>query len=294
MTIIVNKFNNLIDLTQNENMKKIWTVLFILIAAASACSAPAAINPASEALAGEPTSASETVTLTVFAAASLADAFDEIGQNFERDHPGLQVKFNYGGSQTLRTQIEQGASADVFASANQNEMDTLIRSNFVMTGSSQLFLSNMLVAVTPAANPAGVSALADLAKPGLKLILAAKEVPAGNYSLQVLEKLETSLGGGYKEKVLANVVSYENDVKQVLSKIQLGEADAGIVYLSDTVAVPMLKKIEIPVKDNVIAHYPLAVLDHSKQPILARAFVAFVLSGSGQAVLTKWGFLPVK
>jgi molybdate transport system substrate-binding protein len=146
----------------------------------------------------------------------------------------------------------------------------------------------------PAKNPAGLAELADLAKPGLKLVLAAKEVPVGNYALQVLDKLDVALGAGYKDNVLKNVVSYESDVKQVVAKIQLGEADAGIVYMSDTVATPDLQKIEIPAESNVIAKYPMAALSQSQNPNLAQAFIAYVLSTDGQATLQKWGFLPVK
>jgi molybdate transport system substrate-binding protein len=146
----------------------------------------------------------------------------------------------------------------------------------------------------PASNPAGLKELADLSKSRLKLVLAAKEVPVGNYSLQVLDKLDVALGAGFKDKVLANVVSYENDVKQVVAKVQLGEADAGIVYSSDTVAAPDLQKIDIPAENNVVAKYPLAALTQSKNPELAQAFIAYVLSADGQAVLKKWGFLPVK
>jgi molybdate transport system substrate-binding protein len=232
-----------------------------------------------------------TQTLTVFAAASLTGAFGEIGKSFEAANPGVTVKFNFGGSQTLRTQIEQGAQADVFASANSKEMDALVTGNLVGADTAQIFLTNQLVVIMPAKNPAGLKTLDDLAKPGLKLVLAAKEVPVGNYSLQVLDKLNAE---GFKDKVLANVASYENDVKQVVAKIQLGEADAGIVYLSDAVAAPELQKINIPAENNVIAKYPMAALSKSENADLAQAFIAYVLSTDGQATLQKWGFLPVK
>ncbi|MGC1374954.1 MAG: molybdate ABC transporter substrate-binding protein [Anaerolineales bacterium] len=241
-------------------------------------------------------------TLTVFAAASLTDAFNEIGKSFEAANPGVTVKFNFGGSQTLRTQIEQGAQADVFASANAKEMDALVADNasinsaqrLVDANSAKIFLTNRLVVIMPAKNPAGLRALADLSKPGLKLVLAAKEVPAGNYALQALDKLDKALGTGFKDKLLANVVSYENDVKQVVAKVQLGEADAGIVYVSDSVAAPELQKIDIPAEDNVIAQYPIAALSQSPNADLAQAFIAYVLSPQGQAILQKWGFLPAQ
>jgi molybdate transport system substrate-binding protein len=282
-------------------MKRFWVFFLSTALILSACGTPAtlAVASATEAptltpAAAAPTATPEPKTLTVFAAASLTGAFGEIGKNFEATEPGVTVKFNFGGSQTLRTQIEQGAQADVFASANTKEMDALVTGNFVGANTAKIFLTNQLIVVLPANNPAGLITLADLSKTGIKIVLAAKEVPVGNYALQVLDKLDKSLGDGFKDKVLTNVVSYENDVKQVVTKVQLGEADAGIVYLSDTVAAPELKKIDIPAENNVIAKYPLAALTQSKNPDLAQAFITYVLSADGQAILQKWGFLPVK
>ncbi len=271
-------------------MKRFWVFLLVFALMLSACGVPASAVVPSVAL----SAASEPKTLTVFAAASLTNAFDEIGKTFEAANPGVTVKFNFAGSQTLRTQIEQGAQADVFASANTKEMDALVTGNFVAADSAQIFLINQLVLIMPANNPAGLVTLADLADPGLKVVLAAKEVPVGNYALQMLDKLEATIGTGFKDKVLANVVSYENDVKQVVAKVQLGEADAGIVYLSDTVAAPELQKINIPAENNVVAKYPIAALSHSQNPELGQVFIAYLLSADGQSVLKKWGFLPVK
>ena len=279
---------------------KRFLILFLSLALLLAgCAAPTPTTaPATEVATvvstAIPTATPEPKTLTVFAAASLTNAFGEIGKAFEAANPGVTIKFNFGGSQALRTQIEQGAQTDVFASANAKEMDTLVSGKFVAADSAKIFLTNQLVVIMPAKNPAGLTVLADLSKPGLKIVLAAKEVPVGNYALQVLDKLDAALGTGFKDKVLANVVSYENDVKQVVAKVQLGEADAGIVYVSDTVAAPELKKIDIPTENNVVAKYPLASLTQSKNPELAQAFIACVLSAEGQSVLQKWGFLPVK
>jgi molybdate transport system substrate-binding protein len=137
--------------------------------------------------------------------------------------------------------------------------------------------------------------LQDLARPGLKLVLADETVPAGNYSRQVLDNLslDPSFGADFKTRVLANVVSNETDVKQVVAKVQLGEADAGIVYISDSVAAPELPTIEIPSNFNVVANYPVAALVNAPEPDLAKGFIAYVLSHVGQAVLAKWGFTPV-
>jgi molybdate transport system substrate-binding protein len=235
----------------------------------------------------------EPRALTVFAASSLTDAFTEIGQDFEAAHPGVTVAFNFAGSQALRTQLEQGAVADVFASANTKEMDTLVIEMLVPADTAQIFLTNQLLVILPAQNPANIQSLADLANPGLKLVLAAEEVPVGKYARQALENLNALYDTDYKGKVLANVVSNEDNVKQVVTKVQLGEADAGIVYISDAVAAPELKTIEIPAEYNIIASYPIAALTAAPQPDLAAEFIAYVLSTEGQAILQKWGFTPV-
>lgn len=240
---------------------------------------------------GAPSSA--PVTLTVYAAASLTDAFIEIGSAFEAEHSGVSVVFNYGGSQNLRTQIEQGGPADVFASANTREMDTLVSQGFAVEEALHFFLTNQLVVILPQDNPAGITALEDLAKPGLKLVLAAEEVPAGQYARQVLDNLNSMFGADYKGRVLANVVSNEDNIRQAVTKVQLGEADASIVYVSDAVAAPELQRIEIPAEINVIAEYPIAPLAGSAKAELADEFIAYVLSPEGQATLEKWGFTPV-
>jgi len=231
--------------------------------------------------------------LTVYAAASLTDAFTEIGRSFESEHASVTVVFNFGGSQNLRTQIEQGAPADAFASANVKEMDTLVDQGFVDAGAPQIFLTNRLVVILPKDNPAGITTLDGLDKSNLKLVLAAEEVPAGKYARQVLENLNSMFGADYKDKVLANVVSNEDNIRQAVTKVQLGEADASIVYVSDAVAAPELQRVGIPADVNVIAEYPIAKLADPGNPELADQFIAYVLSPIGQAILKKWGFTPV-
>jgi molybdate transport system substrate-binding protein len=233
-------------------------------------------------------------TLTVFAAASLTDAFSEIGAQFEADHPGVTVVFNFAGSQALRTQLEQGALADVFASANLNEMETLIQAELVARDAVRIFLTNRLVVILPPANPAGIGSLADLARPGIKLVLAAEEVPAGRYARQALESLESLFGPGYMQAVLLNVVSSEDNVRLVVTKVELGEADAGIVYVSDAVGAGGLLSLPIPDEFNVSATYPLAALSGAPEPGLAAEFTAAVLSAQGQSSLQAWGFTPVQ
>lgn len=282
-------------------MKRFFTLSLLLAIVLTACGAavtptPAAAPVTQAAATVAPTSAPQAQTLTVFAAASLTDAFNEIGKNFEAAHPGATVKFNFGGSPTLRTQLEQGAAADVFASANQTEMDNAVKSGLIAPNTSQIFLTNQLLVILPANNPANLQTLNDLAKPGIKLVLGDTTLPGGKYARQILDNMskDASFGSDFSAKVLANVVSNETDIKQVVAKVQLGEADAGIVYISDAVAAPDLKTITIPSNFNVIAKYPIAALIKAPYPDLAKAFVDYVLSGDGQAVLKKWGFTPIQ
>ncbi|HET6598012.1 MAG TPA: molybdate ABC transporter substrate-binding protein [Anaerolineales bacterium] len=236
---------------------------------------------------------SESRSLTVYAAASLTDALTEVGKAFEALHPGVTVSFNFGGSQNLRTQIEQGAPADVFASANLKEMDALVTGSFVDSNAPRIFLTNQLMVILPKNNPAEIASLRDLSKPGLKLVLAAEEVPAGRYAREVLENLNAMFGADYSGQVLANVVSNEDNIRQAVTKVQLGEADASIVYVSDAVAVQELQTLAIPADRNVIAEYPIAPLAESANLALANGFIDYVLSAEGQATLETWGFTPI-
>jgi molybdate transport system substrate-binding protein len=228
--------------------------------------------------------------LSVFAASSLTDAFTEIGVAFEAAHPGATVVFNFAGSQVLRTQIEEGAPADVFASANTAEMDALVSSGSVSAETCQIFAGNRLVVITAAGVSLG--GLEDLALPGLKIVLAAEEVPVGKYSRQALQNLNQEFGATYADGVMANVVSLEENVRQVLAKVALGEADAGIVYATDAATEPTLATISIQDPYNVLATYPLAIVADAPRADLGQAFVEFVTSPQGQDVLAGYGFLP--
>ncbi len=241
--------------------------------------------------AAPPPAPAET-TLTVFAAASLTDAFGEIATAFAAANPGVTVAFNFAGSNQLATQIGAGAPADVFASANRSQMDAAVKAGRVDDGAPQIFVTNRLVIVVPADNPAGLVELTDLARPGIVLVLAAKEVPAGQYTLEFLTRASAAVGIGatFGEDVLANVVSYEENVRSVLNKVALGEADAGVVYASDAMTEPGVAIIDIPDALNVPAEYPIAVLNDSAHGDAAAAFVAFVLGPEGQAILTRAGF----
>jgi molybdate transport system substrate-binding protein len=233
--------------------------------------------------------------ITVYAAASLRDAFTQIGKNFEAAHPGTKLTFNFAGSQQLAEQIGYGAPADVFASANTRLMDAVIKTTRVTSGTQQIFVRNRLIVVVPSANRADIRRLEDLRRANLKVVLAAKAVPVGTYSLDFLSKASAKpqFGVSYRAAVLANVVSYEEDVRAVFSKVSLGEADAGIVYSSDVVADKRnaVRTIVIPDDLNTIAVYPIAPLNDSENRPLAQAFVNYVLSAKGQAVLKTFGFV---
>ena len=233
--------------------------------------------------------------LTVFAAASLTDAFEELGALFQRGHPGITVRFNFAGSQQLAAQLEHGASADAFASADQRWMAQVQRLGLA-AGDPVVFAHNRLVVVLPAENPARIQRLEDLARPGLKLVLAADAVPAGRYSREVLRNLSRRPGFGsdYERRVVANVVSEEENVKGVVAKVQLGEADAGVVYRSDVTSgiAEKLRVLDIPATANIVASYPIVVLSSSGAPGAARAFVELVRGVEGRATLAKHGLTP--
>lgn len=243
-----------------------------------------------------PVDAAPKAHLRVFAAASLTDAFTEIARTYESRHPDVEVQLNFAGSQQLVAQIEQGAGADVFASADDRWMG-YARDHGLLSGAPASFTRNQLVLIVPKFNPARIRKLQDLQKSGIKFVTCINAVPVGHYTRQVLNNLSGLPGFDprYAQRVLANVVSEEENVKSVASKVQLGEADAGFVYRSDV--TPGLARhvhtIPIPDEANVIATYPIATVAHVARPADAQAFVDLVLSDEGQHVLTRWGFLPV-
>jgi molybdate transport system substrate-binding protein len=237
-------------------------------------------------LAGCGGSGSERSEITVLAAASLTGAFTRIGADFERANPDVTVRFSFGPSDGLATQILEGSPADVFAPASPKYMNQ-VRSDGPGVTQQVDFARNTLAVILPSDNPAHITSLGDLARPGVKLVLAAVGVPAGDYARGVLEN------AGIQKEALANVVSNEEDVKGVVQKVLLGEADAGIVYRTDITPdiSTSVRAISIPDGVNVIATYPIAVIDGSGRTPVAEAFVRFV-TGPGQATLTKFGFLP--
>jgi molybdate transport system substrate-binding protein len=234
--------------------------------------------------------------LTVLAAASLAEPFQEIGKTFDARHPGWHVTFSFAGSQELAQQLEHGLPADVFASASQQHMAQAVTSKRVAAGSPATFAHNRLVAIVSTGSKDKVKSLADLAKSGVKIVLGDESVPVGRYSRQFLDKASKSgLGSDFRTKVLANTVSFEPNVRMVLTKVALGEADAGIAYVSDVKGPSAAKVVSLTIPDalNVIADYPIAPLTDATSPAMAKAFVDLVRSREGQQILARHGFIPI-
>jgi molybdate transport system substrate-binding protein len=232
-------------------------------------------------------------TLTILAASSLIDAFGELGKTFENQNVGVTVKQSFESSSTLLTQIQQGAPADVFASAATEEMDTAVDDGLV-AGKPQVFVKNREIIMVPKDNPADITEFEDVANPGVKLALAQKDVPAADYALQILDKANARYGPGFKKDILANVVSREADVRASVNRVVVGDADATFGYASDyTVDIrDRVKVVPIPPDLNIIATYPIAALDDAKDPGLAKKWVELVTSKEGQRVLKKWNFEP--
>ena len=237
----------------------------------------------------------QTTTLVVYAASSLTEAFTAIGAEFEARHADVRVIFNFAGSQALSTQIEHGAVADAFASADTLHMDRLQEMN-LLAEEPVVFAQNRLIVVLPAANPAGLTSLRDLARPGVRIVIAQQNVPVGRYTRQVLANLskDATYGSSFQAAVLANVRSEELNVRQVFAKVVLGEADAAFVYASDVGAsTANVVTIEIPEQSNVAAAYPIALLAASKEKALARSFIVFVRSPVAQEILQQAGLQAV-
>jgi molybdate transport system substrate-binding protein len=274
-------------------MKRLVLCILVLGLLLTACQSPATQTPAAIA-----TIPPAPVEISVSAAASLTEAFGEMGPLFETLHPEVKVIFNFAGSQALAEQINNGAPVDVFASASKKTMQSVVDANNIASDAVQQFVSNKLVVITPASNPAGINQLQDLTKAGIKLVLAAKEVPVGQYSLDFLAKAAgtSDFPSTFSEDVLKNVVSYEDNVKAVLTKVSLGEADAGIVYTTDAASAETgaIQTITIPDEFNIPASYFIATVSNSSHAAEAKLFIDYVLSAAGQAILSKYGFIPVQ
>jgi molybdate transport system substrate-binding protein len=226
------------------------------------------------------TSAGVTGNITVFAAASLTESFTQIGKDFEAANPGSKVTFNFAGSSALATQINQGAPADVFAAASPATMKTVTDAGNA-DGASSVFVRNQLVIAVPKGNPNGITGLADLVKPGLKVALCAEQVPCGTAATTALAAANVSL----------TPVTLEPDVKAAVSKLKLGEVDAALVYRTDAKAAAAdVDGLEFPESAGATNDYPIVALKNAPNKAGAAAFVAYVRSDQGKAVLNRAGF----
>ena len=250
-------------------------------------------NPAANTSSSPAGAQSAQGKITVFAASSLTDSFNEIKAEFAKKNPNATIEFQFAGSPALRTQLEQGAKADIYASADVANMTQALQSSLVQDA-GKVFVRNSLVIITPKKNTANITRPLDLNKSGIKLVLAAPEVPVGNYARQsfALMDKDASYGATFSAAVLKNVVSNESNVKQVVTKVQLGEADAGVVYGTDVTRDVQndLNVIQIPNAHNVFAEYPIALTRSPRNSDVANAFIAYVTSSEGQAIMKKYGF----
>jgi molybdate transport system substrate-binding protein len=231
--------------------------------------------------------------LTVFAAASLKKPFGAVEAGYRTAHPEVTLTFSFDASSALEAQIEQGAPADVFASADTKNPQKLVDGGFA-TGPVTSFAGNHLAIIVPTANPAGISSPLDLAMPGLKLIAAGDDVPIRKYADQLVDNLAREAGypADFSVKVRANVVSREDNVAAVVSKIELGEGDAAIVYVTDAKGSTKVTPIAVPDRANVPATYGAVSVKVSKRPDAAAAFIAWLAGPGGQSILAEYGFLP--
>jgi molybdate transport system substrate-binding protein len=232
-------------------------------------------------------------TLTILAASSLIDAFEVLANRFEEQNPGVKVKQSFESSSTLLAQIQQGAPADVFASAAEEEMNTAVKEGLV-NGEPEVFVKNREIVMVPKDNPANIRRFRDVAKPDVKLVLAGKDVPAADYALEILDKAKGEYGADFEKDVLSNVVSRESDVRASVNRVVVGDADATFGYASDY--TPDIRDrveiVRIPPDLNIVATYPIVALEDAKSPELAKKWVELVTSEEGQRMLQKWNFEP--
>ncbi|MBX3069980.1 MAG: molybdate ABC transporter substrate-binding protein [Thermomicrobiales bacterium] len=233
--------------------------------------------------------------ITVFAAASLTAAFEQIAADIEASNPGVSVTLNFAGSQALVTQLTEGAEADVFASANLSQMNAALEAGLVVDD-GDVFAQNQLVIIVPADNPAGITTAADLDNDGVEFVTALQDVPIGQYTRQsvcAMGEDTDNFGDAFVDGFAGNIVSEEENVTAIVTKISLGEADAGIVYETDVTADVADSVIVIPIEPqfNIYAEYPIALVEGGSAE-LGAAFVGYVLGPDGQATLEDFGFLP--
>lgn len=262
---------------------RLAAVLTVAVLLLAACSSVAA-SPS--------TSAPASVELTVYAAASLKGALEKARTDYEAANAGVTLRISTDSSSTLETQIEQGAPADVFLSADTTSPDKLVAGGFA-SGAAVPFAGNKLTVIVPSDNPAGVVTPVDLAKAGLKVIAAGDEVPITKYAAQLVANLaeESAYPADFAARYAANVASREDNVKAVVAKLELGEGDAGIVYVTDAAVSTKVKTIDVPASSSVTASYAGVVVKASPNQDAAQAFLAWFAGPDGRAILSSFGFL---
>ena len=257
---------------------------------AGCSSGPGASGPSSS---GTPRSSGPPASLTIYGAASLKGVLETAQAAYEGAHPGTTLTISIDSSSALETQIEQGAPADVFLSADTTNPTKLVDKGLV-AGGAVPFAANELTIIVPTPNTAGIASPADLARPGIKVVAAGDEVPITTYANQLLDRLGSESGypTDFAAKVAANVVSKEDNVKAVVAKIELGEGDAGIVYVTDAKASTKVSAVAVPDSANVRATYAGVVVEASRNAPAARAFLDWLAGPGGRAILAQAGFLP--
>jgi len=230
----------------------------------------------------------ESPDLTVFAASSLTEAFQDLERAFESANEGVDVSLAFGGSQILRLQIEQGAPADVFASADEGHVAALQQAGLMPK--SEVFAHNELAVIVPSSNPAKIESFADLPRAG-RVVLGAPTVPVGRYTRELLRRAADSYGPDFQSGVLGHVVSEEGNVRLVRAKVELGEADAAVVYRTDVTPYSRVRIVPIPAVLNVRADYHIGMIERSAHPELAGRWIAYVQSEEGQGILAQHGFV---
>jgi molybdate transport system substrate-binding protein len=259
-------------------MKKVLAGLATVAVLATGCGTSASSGGSGSS--GTPSAPSAPRTLTVFAAASLTESFNELKTEFEAAHPGVTVRYSFAGSSTLVQQLDNGAKADVFASADQANMNNAVKDG-VIDGTPTVFATNKLTIAVAPGNPKGIKTFADLAKGGLTVVVCATQVPCGSATQQV----EKNTG------VTLKPASEEDDVKQVLTKVETGDADAGLVYVTDAnTAGGKVAQVDFPESAGAINDYPIAVVKNAPEADLAKQFEQFVLGAQGKQELAKVGF----
>jgi molybdate transport system substrate-binding protein len=274
-----------------------------MVTVVAACSGAATATPTATPTAAAPTptappasapASTAAGSLTIYAASSLTAAFTEMKTAYQTANPGVTLTLSFGASSTLETQIEQGAPADVFASADTSNAQKLVDKGLA-AGAITKFAGNLLTVIVPPANPAGVQTPADLAKSGLKFVAAGDTVPITKYANMLLANLAKEAGypAGFVAAVTANIVSREDNVAVVVGKIELGEGDAAIVYATDaSTAGSKVITITVPTDANVPATYGAVAVKASPNAVAAAAFITWLAGPGGQAILARYGFLP--